>query len=206
MTLRQYRPEGARDGARAQKFHGRIEGAADACAVPGCGAAGEFRAPVSPGDFDGPGTWRFLCLDHVRAHNARYNYFDGMSADEIEAAQSPIAGWERHSRPFAHGGADPPPAWSAFDDPIDAIAARFRTGRDERRAAGEPGRFSPGERAALNTLGLTDDIDRTALRRRYSELVRRFHPDRNGGDRRHERALAAVIEAYQKLKSSWVFA
>ena len=202
MASRQDRPE----RARGQKFHGRIEGAAEACAVPGCGTAGEFRAPVSPGDFDGPGTWRYLCLDHVRAHNARYNYFAGMSADEIEAAQSPIAGWERQSRAFANGGADPPPAWSEFADPIDAIAARFRTGREERRAGSAPGRFSPGERDALRTLGLADDIDRTALRQRYSELVRRYHPDRNGGDRSHERALGQVIEAYQRLKSSRAFA
>jgi hypothetical protein len=57
--------------------------------------AGEFRAPLTPSDFDGPGHWRWLCLEHVREHNAKYNFFQGMSPEEIEAAQSPIAGWER---------------------------------------------------------------------------------------------------------------
>ncbi|MEO7505161.1 MAG: molecular chaperone DnaJ, partial [Sphingomicrobium sp.] len=75
---------------RQSKWHGRVEGANGHCAVPGCGEAGEFRAPLTPGDFDGPGDYTLLCLDHVRAHNARYNYFTGMTADEIEAAQSPI--------------------------------------------------------------------------------------------------------------------
>ena len=42
----------------------------------------------------------------------------------------------------------------------------------------------------------------TALRRRYSELVRRYHPDRNGGDRGFEGKLGAVIEAYQLLKGA----
>ena len=55
-------------------------------------------------------------------------------------------------------------------------------------------------------LGLKQDIDRTTLRQRYSELVRRYHPDRNGGDRSHERALAQVIEAYQRLKGAAGFA
>ena len=96
--------------SRSQKFHGRIEGAADACGVAGCREPGEFRAPISPGDFDGPGEWRYLCLDHVRVHNARYNYFTGMSIEEIEAAQSPIAGWERATRAFATNGADRGPA------------------------------------------------------------------------------------------------
>jgi hypothetical protein len=110
--------------SRSQKFHGRVDGAADRCGVTGCGEPGEFRAPVSPGDFDGPGEWRYLCLDHVRAHNSSYNYFTGMTRDEIQEAQSPIAGWERHSRVFAHLGTDPPPAWSDFSDPLDAIAER----------------------------------------------------------------------------------
>ncbi len=89
---------------RESKFHGRIEGAAAHCAVPGCDEAGEFRAPLRAGDFDGPGDYLYLCLDHVRAHNARYNYFAGMTPDEIEAAQSPIAGWERQTRVFADRG------------------------------------------------------------------------------------------------------
>ena len=195
--------------ASNSKFHGRVEGAADRCAAAGCGEPGEFRAPVTHGGFDGPGTWRYLCLDHVRAHNARYNYFDGMSADEIEAAQSPIAGWERQTRAFATNGSDPAPAWRDFADPLDAISARFRRGTSNGRGGFDfpaADRFTPGERRALGVLGLKDDTDRMALRRRYSELVRRYHPDRNGGDRSHERALGEVIEAYTKLKSAAAFA
>ena len=55
-------------------------------------------------------------------------------------------------------------------------------------------------------LGLKDDVDRHALRSRYSELVRRYHPDRNGGDRSHESQARRVIEAYQLLKGSRAFA
>ena len=58
----------------------------------------------------------------------------------------------------------------------------------------------------LKALGLGDDADRRKLRTRYAELVRRYHPDRNGGDRRHEKALRTVIEAYDRLKSSRAFA
>lgn len=186
------------------KFHGRIEDSGVACAVPGCAAPGEFRAPISPGNFDGPGRWRLLCLEHVRAHNAGYNFFAGMSADEIAAAQHPVAGWERASRPFAGAGADPAPAWSDFADPLDAIAARLRT----RSAASPPAsnRFSASEQAALADLGLGHDADRTLLRKRYAELLRRYHPDKNGGDRRHEAKLGRVIAAYQTLKGVRAFA
>ena len=54
-------------------------------------------------------------------------------------------------------------------------------------------------------MGLGEDADRHALRKRYSNLVRRFHPDKNGGDRSHEGRLGEVIEAYQLLRSSAAF-
>ena len=187
---------------RQTKWHGRIEGSKQRCSEPGCQEPGEFRAPLRPGDFDGPGTWQLFCLEHVRQHNARYNFFEGMTPDEIEAAQSPIAGWERATRAFAGSGADRGPAWSEFADPLDAISARFRP--DARQGAVD--RFTARERNALGVMGLRDDTDLHKVRKRYSELVRRYHPDRNGGDRSQEQKLGQVIEAYQALKRARAFA
>jgi hypothetical protein len=187
---------------KVKRLHGRVEGARAQCAVPGCREPGEFKAPLAPANFDGPGSWQFLCLDHVREHNARYNFFDGMSADEIAWAQSPLAGWERPSRKFAANGADPPPAWTDFADPFDAISTRF----GHVHNAEAPSRFSRAEQRALSVLGLGEDADRHAVRQRYSMLVRRYHPDKNGGDRSHERRLGEVLEAYQLLRRSAAFA
>lgn len=125
-----------------------------------------------------------------------------MTPDEIEAAQSPIAGWERQTRAFSAAGADPGPAWSDFRDPLDAISARFRPGVARRQMS----RFTGEERHALGVLGLREDTDLHAVRRRYSELVRHYHPDRNGGDRSHERKLGEVLSAWQKLKAARAFA
>ena len=122
-------------------------------------------------------------------------------AEEISDAQSPLAGWERPSRRFAHNGADPMPAWSDFADPLEAIAASFR-----RADRGPPQRFTKEERRALGVLGLGEDAELHAVRRNYSKLVRRYHPDRNGGDRSHEGMLAKVIDAWQLLKKAKAFA
>ena len=187
--------------SRSGKFHGRVEGCADCCAVPGCGEPGEYKAPLEPANFNGPGSWRLLCLDHVREHNRAYNFFDGMSPDEIAAAQSPYGHWEPAIRAFsATAGATP--AWSDFADPLEAIAARFRN----PRAPTVQSRFSTPERRALAVLGLGEDCDRHGLRSRYSKLVRRYHPDRNGGDRSHEARLGEVIGAYQLLRKAAAFA
>jgi hypothetical protein len=189
------------------RFHGRVEGSGRACDAPGCAEAGEFRAPPLEGpstSFEGPRPYRWFCLDHVRAFNAGYNFFEGMTADEIHHQQRPYAGWERETRAFAANGADRPPRWADFADPLDAIGARFRQAQAEtQRKDGKP--LSGNDRKALMVLGLDQDADRMALRKRYSELVRRYHPDRNGGDRSKEHALQEVIAAYQQLRAAPAF-
>lgn len=187
------------------RFHGRIEGTGQLCMEPGCTEPGEFRAPPLEGASDrGRPNFRWYCLDHVRAFNARYNYFSGMTADEIHHAQRPMAGWERETRAFASAGGDRPPKWTDFSYPLDAIAARFRREVAPERTDGKP--LSGQDRASLRVLGLAADADRAGLRRRYSELVRQYHPDRNGGDRSHEARLQAVIAAYQQLRQAPAFA
>jgi hypothetical protein len=191
------------------RFHGRVETNGRPCDAPQCALAGEFRAPPlegAPQGGDRPSQYRWFCLEHIRAFNAGYNYFAGMTADEIHDAQRPYAGWERETRAFARAGGDPGPAWADYADPLDAIGATFR-GRATVHAERSDGRMlTSADRSALKAMGLPIDVDRTALRKRYSELVRRFHPDRNGGDRSHEAALQKVIAAYQQLKGSRAFA
>lgn len=196
---------------RGNRFHGRFETEGRGCDAPGCEEAGEFRAPGPRGSsFDGPGDYRWFCLDHVREFNSGYDWFDGMSADEILAAQSPVAGWASTARAFrAAETGDAMPRWADYEDPLEAISARAagikaRAARQAGMQANRPGgnRFAAEEVLALQVLGLDTDIDRPKLRRRYSELVRRYHPDRNGGDRRHEMRLGRVVEAYQLLRKS----
>ena len=100
------------------------------------------------------------------------------------------------------------PRWADFADPLDAIGARaggIRARAERHARMASDARFTAAEAAALDAMGLGSDLDRRRLRRRYSELVRRYHPDRNGGDRRHEARLARVVEAYQLLRKSRAF-
>jgi hypothetical protein len=193
---------------RPDKFHGRYEKPGRQCAAPGCGEPGEFRAPgVHAPSFDGPGDWRWLCLGHVREFNAGYDWFEGMTPDEIFAAQSPIAGWRNEARAFrADAGIDGVPRWADFDDPLDAIGARAADIRTRAAGRQQMTRFTPREREALEAMGLGPETDLHGLRKRYSTLVRRYHPDRNGGDRSHEGRLQRVVEAYQLLRKAAAFA
>jgi DnaJ-domain-containing protein 1 len=193
------------------RFHGRMRGSARPCAHPECAERGEFRAPnpygKAPGP-NGPGDYQWLCLDHVREFNTGYDWFSGMTAEEIMAAQSPLNVWPSETRAFRVGGnVDVPPKWADFNDPLEAISARFRGRVEDAKPATAPnGRWlSSEDRKALKTLELGEDADRKAVRSAYSRLVRRYHPDKNGGDRAHEKKLQAVVEAYQHLRGSGGF-
>ena len=145
-----------------------------------------------------------MCLEHVREFNAGYDWFEGMTAEEILDAQGPASGWRTESPSFRPtAGVDGMPRWADYDDPLEAISARANGIKSKARRQAEmamDGRFSREEAAALDTMGLGLDVDRKVLRRRYSELVRRYHPDRNGGDRGYETRLNKVVEAYQTLR------
>ena len=132
-----------------------------------------------------------MCLDHVREFNAGYNFFDGLSPDEIRDAQSPLAGWEQATT--AKGR----PAFS-FGDAHDLFSTEKRAATPRRWAAA-------GDATALATLGLTDAAMATDVRRAYKRLVRRYHPDSNAGDRGQEGKLQAVVNAYTHLKSASAF-
>ncbi len=192
---------------KQSRFHGRHDPEGRLCERPGCREGGEFRAPGGRGPgFDGPGSWRWYCLEHVREFNAGYDWFAGMEADEIIAAQSPTAGWETETRAFKpDAGIDGMPNWASFKDPLDAIGARSASIKRQAASGANRGnvrRFSAEEDMALEAMGLGTQIDRTQLRKRYAELVRRYHPDRNGGDRSYEARLGRVVEAYNLLKAS----
>ncbi len=163
------------------------------CDHPGCALPGEFRAPRSNRVPGSEGGWQFLCLDHVREFNAGYNFFDGLSVDEIREAQSPLAGWERVA-----SGRTGREAFT-FGDAHDLFGGESRGTTAPKRWAGA------GDARALGVLGLGDAAIAADVRRAYKALVRRYHPDSNGGDRSMEGKLQAVVNAYTHLKSAPTF-
>jgi hypothetical protein len=186
------------------RFHGRVKGSHRACEWPGCNEAGEFRAPgAKASGFDGPGNFRWFCLEHIRAFNAGYDYFEGMSPEEIWAAQSPIHGWEQEARAFRPtAGIDSAPRWADFSDPLDAISQRARRAKEAMRPMAWPdGRMvSPDEKRALDTMGLGVDASRRNCGCAIpisSTVITRTATAATGGT---ESKLQQVVEAYQMLR------
>ncbi len=160
------------------------------CGRPGCGRAGEHRAPVAPGR---PGEYQYLCLEHVREFNRSWNFFEGWSQEAIEAWQHADLSWHR-------------PTWSTSPH---RLAGAWTGGayRDVFGVAGgdveapEPGPVGD-ERRALTILGLQPGACRSAIRRRFKEEVKACHPDLNGGRQEANGRLRDVIWAYHHLRGA----
>ena len=185
----------------------RLRTSLPSCDWPGCTHGATHRAPK--GRTQEREYWRF-CLDHVREYNHSYNFFAGMSEDAVARYQKDAFTGHRPTwkmgmlggrRTGGSGSARFFNGYGEADDPFDMfseLGARPRQSRHdaERRAVRN------AERKALHMLGLEHDAERTEIKARFKELVKRHHPDANGGDRGSEDKLREIIEAYNYLKSA----
>lgn len=188
---------------------------AGSCEWKGCANAGHHKAPMGRGR---EGRYYRFCIDHVRQFNASYNYFIGMSDAEVEEFRK---GALTGHRPTWKLGADK----GGTDNLADASVAEARARRyaqftrantrdphhvlDDSDAAvhgtarSAPRRsLKPLERKAFETLDLAETVQGAEIKARFKELVKRHHPDANGGDRGAEDKLREIIQAYNYLKQA----
>ncbi len=177
------------------------------CQWPGCACASTHRAPkgrLREGEY-----WRF-CLEHVREYNHSYNYFAGMSDEAVARFQKDAITGHRPTwklgqsgkHPGTQGGNGRPfPGFGAGADPFGVFTELG--GRQKARTDHPQGRtVRNAERKALDTLGLDADATASDIKARFKLLVKRHHPDANGGDRTCEDKLREIIQAYNYLKSA----
>jgi hypothetical protein len=171
------------------------------CEWPGCANEATHRAPKGRGrekDY-----WRY-CLDHVREYNQNYNFFQGMSDEDVRRYQKDALTGHRPTWKMGTGSHSDPGRFYAENgiDPLD-MYREFAGGRGPSASGAAPqGRtIRNAERKAFNTLGLEVGVSRVEIKARFHELVKRHHPDSNGGDRSTEDRLIEIIQAYNYLKS-----
>jgi len=170
------------------------------CDHPGCSQAGDHRAPRSPDDLK---SYYWFCLDHVQAYNRAWNYYADMDEEQIEAQIRFDTQWQRPTWPLGQrGGFDFDRRPEGFDDPFEMFV-EARAQAQARRARQEAPSIRLGrEEKALQTLDLSPPITPDRLKSRFKELVKKLHPDANGGDKEAEEQLRLVIEAYATLKAT----
>lgn len=190
------------DGIRTRrKAEAEPKPTAPACQWDGCDKPGTHKAPVGRMK---EGEYFHFCVNHVREYNKGFNYFSGLTDNEIARYQrEAVTG----HRPTWKAGVN-----AAAKETTDPLKARWGRSapRGKTRDASTPftgsapvsKKAKPLEAKALDTLGLDYKATKETVRIRYKELLKQHHPDTNGGDRSTEDRLQAVIQAYKLLKQS----
>jgi hypothetical protein len=185
----------------------RLRAELPACEWPGCKGSATHRAPK--GRELGNEYWRF-CLDHVREYNSSYNFFSGMSDDAVAKYQKDaLTGHRPTWKMGSIGGKRAKRAAKEFrggnfatDDPFSLFgeAGDRRSGHARKEPEGR--KILNAQRRALDALGFEGDATRVDIKARFKMLVKRHHPDANGGDRGSEDRLREIIQAYNYLKTA----
>jgi hypothetical protein len=169
------------------------------CEWHGCKEKGTHRAPKGRGRENE--RWHF-CLAHVRDYNQSYNFFAGMNDAAVMAYQKDALTGHRPTWKMGTGKGSVRPdlqASGVHADPFSLFSEGIRAEEQKRAEAARPIRNA--ERKALDTLGLEVGVTNVEVKSRFKELVKRHHPDANGGDRSTEDRLVEIIQAYNYLKS-----
>lgn len=164
--------------------------------MPDCQELGQYRAPKSRQNLR---DYHWFCLDHVRAYNAAWDFYRGMTPAQIEAELRRDTSWQRPTWPLGRAGS---PNWEeVLRDPLHVLSA----GRVHRAEAERPKQNAPAElREHLHALGLSWPVTLDTVKLRYKELAKVNHPDANGGDRAAEERFKTINLAYSALRSRLV--
>lgn len=176
----------------------RLKSGGPTCEWHGCKEKATHRAPKGRNTENE--YWRY-CVAHAREYNQTYNFFAGMSDTDVLAFQKDALTGHRPTWKMGTGKAQVRPdirTFGAHGDPFSLFGDGVRA---EQKAREETKPVRNAERKALDTLGLEVGAAKIQVKARFKELVKRHHPDANGGDRSSEDRLVEIIQAYNYLKS-----
>lgn len=176
----------------------------EACAHPGCIEPGEYRAPKSRkhADQENPqGRFQHFCLDHIREHNSKWDFFATMTPKEVEQFQREAITGHRKTKPV---GLKASVKYRNFTDAIDPRDA-WLFGMDEetfkRKTEAPKPPIPKKERWAMSVFDMDFPFTQADVKTKYRQLAQRYHPDKTNGDRTLEEKFKEVTEAYGVLKN-----
>ena len=162
------------------------------CEWENCKESGKFKAPQEK---DNSKNYKWLCKEHIKLFNKNWNYFEGMSQDEIEDFLKSDLTWHRPTQKFASSDNFFNILWN------NALSDKFNFFKQEKITNGFTVRkLSEKDKDAFRIMELELNADWSIIQKKFKTLVKKFHPDRNAGNKRFEDKLKKITLAYSHLK------
>jgi hypothetical protein len=162
------------------------------CEWENCNESGKFKAPVEK---DNSKNHRWLCEKHIKLFNKNWNYFEGMSQDEIEHFLKSDLTWHRPTQKFGSSDNFFNILWN------NALSDKFNLFKDSKSSGIlKSSKLSEKDKDAFKILELDFDSSWVIVQKKFKTLVKKFHPDRNLGNKEFENKLKKITLAYSHLK------
>ena len=162
------------------------------CEWGNCKENGKFKAPLEK---DNSKNYKWLCEDHIKLFNKNWNYFEGMSQYEIENFLKSDLTWHRPTQKFGSSDNFFNILWN------NALCDKFNLFKEEKIFNNLKGKkLSEQDKDAFKIMELEFSADWSSIQKKFKTLVKKFHPDRNSGNKQFEDKLKKVTLAYSHLK------
>ena len=165
------------------------------CDSPKCNEKGEYRAPKSRAMLN---EYFYFCLDHIKEYNKSWDFYKGMSVEQIENSMRSDTFWDRPSWPLKSSFKN------VFDEFNEYVEDFVKTDDDKIRDSYFKNKLvdenlTMEETKALKELDLKMPISLEKIKKNYKKLVKIFHPDVNGNNKNAEEKFKQINESYKLL-------
>jgi len=162
------------------------------CEWDKCKEVGDFKAPIEK---DNSKKFRWFCGEHIKLFNKNWNYFEGMTQYEIENFLKSDITWHRPTQEFGSSDNFFNILWNnTLDDKFKIYQEDILFNLRKRKKLNEK------DRDAFKIMELESNADWALIQKRFKTLVKKFHPDKNSGNKKYEDKLKKITLAYSHLK------
>ena len=172
------------------------------CDKKNCKNEGEFKAPKSRLVLN---EYYFFCLEHIKEYNKSWDFYRGLSANQIENSMREDIIWNRPSWPLKGNPYKVMEQINSFySDEINDLNINEKDNSYFKNKLIDES-LTKEENEALTNLGLKLPLTLEKIKKSYKKLVKIFHPDVNGNNKDAEEKFKEINKSYKiilnKLKN-----
>ena len=166
------------------------------CDYKNCKKIGKYKAPIEK---DNSKKFKLLCLDHIKEFNQGWDYFKGMSDEEVGNFLKSDMTWHKPTQRFSSSDNFFKILWKdALSKEKSFFGNKLNT-QDNVKLK----KFNKKDIAAFKILELEIGTIWPKIQNKFKTLVKRFHPDMNSGNKIYENKLKNITLAYSQLKMTY---
>ena len=165
------------------------------CDHKSCKKVGEYKAPIEK---DNSKKFKWLCLDHIKEFNRSWDYFKGMSDQEVCKFLKSDITWHKPTQSFSSPDNFFNILWKNALNEVGDVLGNGDDKKDKTKI-----NLSDKDREAFKIIGLEAGAKWDKIQNQFKKLVKKYHPDMNAGNKKFEEKLKIVTLAYTQLKLAY---